>query len=66
MPTLTIVTSDSPEPGTFESVSADDVLTCTYLLRDPNEILVLTPRNGGTAYIPVRHITYLHVADEES
>ncbi len=66
MPTLSIITSDSDEPVVFENVPADDAQRCVDLLRHDGQVLRLTPRNGGIAYIPVRHITYLHVADEES
>lgn len=63
MTTIRILTTESDEASIFE-VEPGVVPTLVAQLRDPDSVIQLTPRNGGTAYIPVRHVTYLHVAPE--
>lgn len=66
MITISIRTTESDRPAKFD-VAPDQADECVKRLAHPDEILVLTPRSGdGTAYIPVRNITYLHVSDDHN
>jgi hypothetical protein len=64
--TVSVFTSESSEPSKFD-VEADWAAECVKRLAVPDEVLIFTPRSGvGTAYIPVRHIVYLHVSDDHN
>ncbi len=62
MPTIRIITVESDSPAVFEA-SKSDAEFIPAMLHDPDQVLVLTPKRGGTAYIPVRNITYVHIED---
>ncbi len=61
MPKVNITTlGDSNGANSFK-VDREVVNDCIDKLPDPDAVLVL-PEPGGTAYIPVRHVTAMWVA----
>lgn len=63
MITITILTTESDEPAKFD-VDYTLADSCVRMLSDPNAVLALPHARGGTAHIPVRHITFLHVPEQ--
>jgi hypothetical protein len=60
MPVIRITTSQGEVAAEFQ-VKANEMDKCIAKLRDPNEVLEFNHPAGGTAYIPVRNITYVLV-----
>lgn len=58
MPVIRITTSQGEVTAEFR-VNTNEMDKCIAKLRNPNEVLEFNHPAGGTAYIPVRNITYM-------